>query len=234
MKPAFRRPDILDLKHELEMLDTSTNTYIHTTSHEVPLNDKQFNPTLGMIAQTHPDMNHAIELVEFQVGTTTHPHIGSWKRRLQGTIIVSVSGEPISNNMDIKAAVQKARNNKQKNIKIEFGSLVGFAMSGEGVPTLQVDQLNVIAHHLNEINAKVDLWPNKQDWPHLLDSPEIIPTQTKVNKLRWKLLKETDEWDSFLKSEWKQLNRYKDAGMFGEPIQAKHWMTVLPWVWTYL
>ena len=22
--------------------------------------------------------------------------------------------------------------------------------------------------------------------------------------------------------------------MFGEPIQAKHWMTVLPWVWTYL
>ena len=107
-------------------------------------------------------------------------------------------------------------------------------MSGEGVLTLQADQLNVIAHHLNEINTKVDLWPNKQDWPHLLDSPEIIPTQIKVSKLRRKLLKETDEWDSFLKSEWKQLNRYKDAGMFGEPIQAKHWMTVLPWVWTYL
>ena len=95
-------------------------------------------------------------------------------------------------------------------------------MSGEGVPTLQADLLNVIAHHLNEINTKVDLWPNKQDWPQLLDSPEIIPTQIKVNKLRWKHLKEIDEWDSFLKSEWKQLNRYKDAGMFGEPIQAKH------------
>ena len=52
--------------------------------------------------------------------------------------------------------------------------------------------------------------------------------------MRKKLLKETDEWDSFLKSEWKQLNRYKDAGMFGEPILAKHWMTVLPWVWMYL
>ena len=103
--------------------------------------------------------------------------------------------------MDIKAAVQKARNNNQKNIKIEFGSLVGFVMSGEGVPTLQADQLNVIAHHLNEINTNVDLWPNKKDWPQLLDSPEIIPTQIKVNKLRRKLLKETDEWDSFLKSE---------------------------------
>ena len=60
MKPSFRRLDILDLKHKLETLDTSTNTYIHTTSHEVPLNDKQFHPTLGMITQTHPDINNAI------------------------------------------------------------------------------------------------------------------------------------------------------------------------------
>ena len=105
--------------------------------------------------------------------------------------------------MDIRAAVQRARLSGPTNITIEFGSLVGFAMSGEGVPTLHADQLNVIAHHLNELNTKVDLWPNKQDWPHLLDSPEIIPTQIKVNKLRKKLVKETDEWDSFLKSEWK-------------------------------
>ena len=42
--------------------------------------------------------------------------------------------------------VQNARKNKQKNITIVFGSLVGFAMSKEGVPTLQADQLNVIAH----------------------------------------------------------------------------------------
>ena len=32
-------------------------------------------------------------------------------------------------------------NNKQIEIKIEFGSLVGFAMSGEGVPSLQADHL---------------------------------------------------------------------------------------------
>ena len=40
MKNAFRRPDILDLKHELATLDISTNTHIHTTSHTVPINDK--------------------------------------------------------------------------------------------------------------------------------------------------------------------------------------------------
>ena len=119
---------------------------------------------------------------------------------------------------------------------VTLAAAAAFAVygSGEGVPTLQADQLNIIAHHLNEINTNVDLWPNKKDWPQLLDSPEIIPTQLKVNKLRRKLLKETDEWASFLKSEWKQLNQYKDAGMFGKSVLAKHWMMVLPWVWTYL
>ena len=31
--------------------------------------------------------------------------------------------------------IQQAQNNKQTTIKIKFGALVGFAMSGEGVPT---------------------------------------------------------------------------------------------------
>ena len=105
MKPAFQRPNILDLKHELETLDTSTNTYIHIISHIVPIKDKQFHVTLGMITQPHPNMSDSIELVEFQVGTTTHCHICSWKQRLCSTIILSVNREPITNNMDVKTAV---------------------------------------------------------------------------------------------------------------------------------
>ena len=162
MKQSFWRPDLLDLKHELSTLDMSTNTYIHTTSHTVPLHDKAYHKLLGLITQPHPDMKNSIELVEFQVGTTTHRHIWSWKRRLRGTIIVSVNNEPITNDHDIKIAVKNAKQSKQKNITIVFGSLVGFAMSGEGVPTLQVDQLNVIAHHLHELNTEEDLWLDKK------------------------------------------------------------------------
>ena len=83
--------------------------------------------------------------------------------------------------MDLRAAVQRPLINPKKNIIIEFGSLGRFAMSGKRFLMLQIDQLNVIAHHLNKINTKVDLWPNKNEWPHLLDSPEILPTQLKVN-----------------------------------------------------
>ena len=46
--------------------------------------------------------------------------------------------------------------------------------------------------------------------------------------------KKTPEWDSFLKSEHKQLNQYEMAGMFGALVPIEDWMTVLPWVWTYL
>jgi hypothetical protein len=56
MKAAFRRPEIGDLKHKLLTLDISTNKYVHTTSHTIPLNEKAYHPTLGMIVATHPDM----------------------------------------------------------------------------------------------------------------------------------------------------------------------------------
>jgi hypothetical protein len=75
LKAAFRCPEIGDLKEELSTLDISTNRYVHTASHTIPLNEKAYHPTLGMIEATHPDMKQAVELVEFQVGTSTHRHI---------------------------------------------------------------------------------------------------------------------------------------------------------------
>jgi hypothetical protein len=235
LKKAFRRPDIGNLKHELSTLDIiSTNKYAHTTSHTVPLNEKVYHSTLGMIVATHPDIKHAVELVEFQVGTSAHRHIRSWKRRLKGTIITTINNEPITSEEDIKIVIQRARSNKQTTIKIEFGSLVRFAMSGEGVPTLQSDQLNVIAHHLNSINNEEDIWVDKMDWPQQIDSVDSIKEKVKINIMKRNKLKLTPEWDDFLKSEWKQLDRYAKVGMFGDPVEADQWMTILPWVWSYV
>jgi hypothetical protein len=107
---------------------------------------------------------------------------------------------------------------------------VGFAMSGEGVPTLQSDQLNVIAHHLNSINNEEDIWVEKTEWPQSIDLEEAIKEKVRVNVMKTNKLKLTPEWDAFFKSEWKQLDRYAKVGMFGEPIKADPWMTILPWV----
>jgi hypothetical protein len=43
-------------------------------------------------------------------------------------------------------------------------------MTGEGLPTLHFDQLNVIVHHLHHINTGKDLWPNKEEWPPIDDA----------------------------------------------------------------
>jgi hypothetical protein len=139
-------------------------------------------------------MKHAVELVEFQVGTSTHRHIiRSWKRRLRGTIITTINDGPITNEEDIKTVIQRTRNDKQTTIKIEFGSLVEFAMSGEGVPTLQSDQLNVIAHHLNSINNEEDIWVDKTEWPQSIDSEEAVKEKIRVNVMKRKKLKQTPE-----------------------------------------
>ena len=102
---------------------------------------------------------------------------------MKGTIVTAVDGKQITKHVDITNAISKARQERKKEIKIEFGSLVGFEMSGEGIPTLQADQLNVIAHHIHSIQTNHDIWPNKQNWPQKLDTADIIEQEIYISKL---------------------------------------------------
>ena len=74
-KKKFKRPELEHLKYELENVDISTNTFIHTTSELIPIEDKIYHPTLGIITTPHPDIRQAEELVEFKLGTSAHRHI---------------------------------------------------------------------------------------------------------------------------------------------------------------
>ena len=183
-KNAFKRPDLTHLKQELESIDLSTNTFVKTTSHLIPLNDKIHHPTLGIRVKPHPDIKDALELVDFQRGTSAHRYIRSWKRRLKGTIITTIDGTPINKLDDIINAVRTAKQQHQKQVKVEFGSLVGFAMSGDGIPTLQTDQMNVIAHHIHSICTKHDLWSDKTAWSDAINSSKMIEHDVKISKLQ--------------------------------------------------
>ena len=66
----------------------------------------------------------------------------------------------------------------------------GFPINGIGIPALQVDQLNVIAHHVNKIqmeeNGNVDIsdldnddaWNDPTEWPK-----DIRKEKLKVSRL---------------------------------------------------
>ena len=60
--------------------------------------------------------------------------------------------------------VENAKRNRQTNITIAFGSLVGFTMSGKETQTLQADQLNVIVYYLDKINTKKDFGQTKKSY----------------------------------------------------------------------
>jgi hypothetical protein len=50
------------------------------------------------------------------------------------------------------------------------------------------------------------------EWPQQIDSVESIKEEAKINLMKRNKLKLTPEWDDFLKSEWKQLDRYEKVG----------------------
>ena len=73
---------------------------------------------------------------------------------------------------------------------VEFESMKGFTINGARIPALQVDQLNVIAHHVNKIqieeNGNVDIsdledndaWNDPTEWPK-----DIRKEKLKVSRL---------------------------------------------------
>ena len=108
-KSKFTRPDVSQLKHELDAIDISTDLFLRTISETIPINKKIFHLTLGMVTAKHPDIKDTIELVEFQPGTSCHRHITAWKRRLKGIIIATIDGQKVSKPTDISRIVDEAQ-----------------------------------------------------------------------------------------------------------------------------
>ena len=82
----------------------------------------------------------------------------------------------------------------------------------------------------NTTNVHNEFWSDPTEWPEPID-------QLNISKLtRQKIFKEESAktMDVFIKSEWKQLDRYLEVRMFGEPCDPPPGAKVLPWVWTYM
>jgi hypothetical protein len=111
-------------------------------------------------------------------------------------------------------------------------------MTGEGLPTLDFDQLNVIAHHLHHISTGEDLWPNKGEWPPIDDASIALAIMKglAIPKITRRKPMQSTSWPQFCKSEWKQLITYDKQIMFGAPCPCPPDpnTVILPWVWTYL
>jgi hypothetical protein len=107
----------------------------------------------------------------------------------------------------------------QRHVTVQFAHPSWTATTSEGVPTLQFDQLNVIAHHLHAIRTSDTLWHDPLTWPPLDDQAINLAIQKglALPRITRRRAQTMPEWPHFLKSEWAQLDKYKNQGMFGQP-----------------
>jgi hypothetical protein len=230
-----RQPEDI-LTHELLLMDITTNIHEPAVSETLPLQGG--HPTLGLITEQHPEYLDTITLTRCDPGTVSHKQIRRWKSRLRGSTIRMVDDITITDNEQFTETIRLKRLTGQLHVKIQFANPRWSAMSGNGLPTLQFDQLNVITHHLNAINSDGSTWNDPIQWPPL-DNTNIIAAVHKglaLPKLSRRRLLDTPAWPKFKESEWTQLNKYNKQGMFGEPCPRPldDDVVVLPWVWSYL
>ena len=230
------RKPIETLTHELLLMDITTNIHKTAVSETLPLQGG--HPTLGLVAEQHPEYLDTVTLTQCDPGTIAHKQIRRWKSHLRGSTIRMVDDTTITDIAQLTETIRLKRLTGQLYVRIQFANPRWSAMSGEGLPTLQFDQLNVITHHLNAINNDGTTWNDPIKWPPL-DTDNIIAAIHKglaLPKLTRRRLIDTPEWPKFKDSEWTQLNKYNKQGMFGEPCPRSRdaGVVVLPWVWSYL
>jgi hypothetical protein len=231
-----RQPEEV-LTHELLLMDITTNIHEPAVSETISLQGG--HPTLGLVAENHPEYEDTVTLTRCDPGTIAHKQIRRWKSRLRGSTIRMLDEVTILNVEHLQETVRLKRLTGNTHITIQFANPSWSAMSGEGLPTLQFDQLNVIAHHLNAIRHDEDnSWDDPTQWPPITDDMILAAVRKGIAlpKLTRKRLLHTPDWPQFKGSEWVQLNKYHKQGMFGEPCPrpTDPETVILPWVWSYL
>eukprot|EP00934_Nitzschia_sp_Nitz4_P003732 Nitzschia sp. Nitz4//scaffold38_size140716//78423//80572//NITZ4_003148-RA/size140716-snap-gene-0.165-mRNA-1//-1//CDS//3329550081//3722//frame0 len=197
------------------------------------------HPTLGLEIAQHPHYRNTVQVTGCKPGSIAAKYIRRYKSRIKGAILLFVDDQPIHQVTHMEQYIVKLRKHHSHHICCIFAQPHWIAMTGEGIPILHLDQMNVITYHLRSMaHQPVPEWPTDQPrpkmdntWLNATDNMSIV-----ICKLTRRKLKLQDDWAQFQQSEYGQLDKYHKQGMFGKPCPrpSDPAIIVLPWVWTYL
>jgi hypothetical protein len=233
----FERPLIDDLKQTLEQCSVSLDDSGPMISEKVIL--KGTHPLLGMGILPDKDNPTRMYLQNCNPNTPMSM-IPRWRSRLRGAHIRSINDIPIHSIQDIKSIIHEQRQLRRPTVTIQMAKPLAPSMADHGVPQLHLDQLNVIAHHLDAIKQeRTESWPGLPTDMPPLDDEDIdaaihkglaIPRMTRRTVMRGP---DAAKWR---KTEWTQLTKYQNQGMFGDPCERPNDSNavILPFVWTYV
>ena len=236
--PWYKHYNTEDLFQDIKHMEITLNATEPGITETIPLTGT--HQTLGLITEDHPEYIDTVTLKNILPGTTASKNIKRWKSQYRGAIVQCIDDEIIRTKQDIPRIIRQKLNARQRHIRIQFVRPKWTDITNEGIPNLNFDQLNVIAHHLRGMEGThipEKLTPT--EWPATTpyDLLHAAVNDLTILKLTRKKLIGTDAWPDFEQSERNQLNKYHKQNMFGEPIPHpgdKHGLTILPWVWTYL
>ncbi len=145
---------------------------------------------------------------------------------------------------DLTNAIMNAQQQGIINATREFATDKSYGIHPhQGIPQLYFDQLNIIGQHLQAIkhdqNAKATirtLYPNgsttNPTTSHSQPLPESEPNA--AQKFPLQQLCKRDDWPEWQKSRYKMLDKYREQGMFGQPMALPTGANALHMLWTYL
>jgi hypothetical protein len=233
----FERPTEQDLNQALEQYNISLDDSGPTVSERVIL--KGTHPLLGMDLKVDKD-NPSRVYLQNCTPSTPMARIPKWRSRLRGARICSINDIPINSMEDIRSMIRDQRQKWKTHITIQMSKPLAPAMNDQGVPQLHLDQLNVIAHHLDAIKQdRTESWTGLPTDMPPLDEEDIAAAINKgmaIPRMTRRTVMKTPEAEKWRKSEWTQLSKYQNQGMFGEPCRRPNDpnAVILPFVWTYV
>ena len=212
--------------------------------------------TLGLILTMCPE--HGLPKLKDIQKSTPAARIKKWKSQLRGSYVTSINGTHVDSIAGIKDEIRKHRDGPDASdeILIGFDTIEKQAMQPQmGIPQVYQDQMNMIGKHLWEIQNDPD-WServnnavpvmealnrndtifNKNDQARMAHAgmPIYINAAKMTKKLTRKRLKAQKDWHEWQKSEWKQLDAYRDQDMFEPPEPRPRGVNLLNMLWCYL
>ena len=160
------------------------------------------------------------------------------RTRICGAWLIKVDATPVANITDVAMAFAELRLNHLISTTLLFSHLeIRPSLSRNGTPIVSSAPFSQLTHdqlnnrwEFSTVVEHLQMWKPSYD---IVDSGDVLSVVTQVMRLtRGKLLKQLD-WDEWQSSEFLQLNKYDEQGMFGTPFHIHDGMAVFHSVWTY-
>lgn len=168
-----------DMPYQLEL---SSSPFDNQTTRNISIWGT--HPSLGFDLEDCPKFGFC--KLKQCASSTPCARIPRWRSELRGAYLTSINGIPMKSVSEVEAAVTKARNHSEKELKFGFATIDKQAMhSQHGIPQLYHDQLNVVGQHLWHLKHDPQFTPDIEDYLPLLEvlrkDPTLITKEEQVD-----------------------------------------------------